>query len=249
MREHLKTNILNFKWPNSAPTFYFALQDTEGCHPIHKSKISRQIKEAFPNTDFSTIEEIYTSFTLPLEKAKKIKISLVDGKELRIYKQYLTLQLKKHFKAQGHIVVKNFVRDTQIWLPSTKQLSEHYKLYYKFSFKIQFAKLTDQPELIISYDGSSKVLNTPVKDIEETEHIKRCVYQQKTFNYQMKLDTEDKQDFHNNIDFSQVFPIYNLQLAKELNIPIEEPTRPANKYQKYVALINKFAEKYLFTKE
>ena len=49
MQEHLKTNILNFKWPNSAPTIYLSLEDIEGSHPIHKSKFSRQIKEVFPD--------------------------------------------------------------------------------------------------------------------------------------------------------------------------------------------------------
>ena len=49
--------------------------------------------------------------------------------------------------------------------------------------------------------------------------------------------------------FDKAFPIFNLQLARALNIPIEEPTRPTNKYQKYVALINKFAASYLFTEE
>ena len=77
-------------------------------------------------------------------------------------------------------------------MPSLKGNTEQYNLFYKFSFKIQFAKLTDLPELIVSYDGTSKVLTTSVKDIEDTELIKRCVYVQKTFNYQMNLDTEEK---------------------------------------------------------
>ena len=97
MQEHLKTNILNFKWPNSAPTFYFSLEDMEGSHPIHKSKFSKQIKEAFPKTDLSSIDQIYTTFTQQIPDAPSIKIKLVDGRELRIYKQYLKHQLKNYF--------------------------------------------------------------------------------------------------------------------------------------------------------
>ena len=134
-------------------------------------------------------------------------------------------------------------------MPSLKGNTEHYNLYYKFAFKIQFAKLTDLPELIVSYDGMSKVLTASVKDIEETELIKRCVYGQRTFNYQMNLDSEDKEAFYNEIEFEQAFPIFNLQLARALNLPIEEPVRQANKYQKYVALINNFAKNYLFKVE
>ena len=58
MQEHLKTNILNFKWPNSAPTIYLTLDDIEGSHPIHKSKFSRQIKEVFPDADLSNTDQI-----------------------------------------------------------------------------------------------------------------------------------------------------------------------------------------------
>ncbi|MCB0537792.1 MAG: hypothetical protein KDE33_09705, partial [Bacteroidetes bacterium] len=61
MQEHLKTNILNFKWPSSTPVIYLSLEDIEGSHPIHKSKFSKQIKEAFPDTDISGLEHIFTT--------------------------------------------------------------------------------------------------------------------------------------------------------------------------------------------
>ncbi|MBK5214881.1 MAG: hypothetical protein JJE55_14635 [Flavobacteriaceae bacterium] len=153
MKEHLKANVLNFKWPNTAPTFYLSLEDVEGSHPIHKSKFSKQIIEAFRETDLSKTDHIFTTYTLPLKNASTFKVNLVDGRELRIYKQFLQNQLKDYFLDQGYIVVKNQIRNIQVWLPSTKGNTEHYNLYYKFSFKIQFAKLTDSPELIVSYDG------------------------------------------------------------------------------------------------
>jgi hypothetical protein len=65
----------------------------------------------------------------------------------------------------------------------------------------------------------------------------------------MDLDTEEKEEFYNAIQFEQAYPIFNLPLARALDIPIEEPVRPANKYQKYVALINNFATNYLFTED
>lgn len=249
MQEHLKTNILNFKWPNSAPTIYLTLEDMVGSHPIHKSKFSRQIKEVFPDADLSNTDQIFTTFTTEIPNAPSIKLNLVDGRELRIYKQFLKHQLRSYFKSKDYIVVKNFVGDVQVWMPSKKGNTTDYNLYYKFSFKIQFAKLTDLPELIVSYDGTSKVLTTSVKDIEDSELIKRCVYGQKTFNYQMDLDTEEKQEFYNAIQFDQAYPIFNLPLARALDIPIEEPIRPINKYQKYVALINNFATNYLFKED
>lgn len=249
MKEHLKANVLNFKWPNTAPTFYLSLEDVEGSHPIHKSKFSKQIIEAFPETDLSKTDHIFTTFTLPLQNEPTIKISTKDRKELRIYQQFLKHQLRNHFLDKGYIVVNNKIRNIQVWLPSTKGNTEHYNLYYKFSFKIQFAKLTDLPELVIAYDGKSKVLTKSVKDIDETEFIKRCVYGQKTFNYQMKIDSEEKEAFYNSIEFDKTFPLFNLNLARALDIPIQTPERELNKYQTYVGLINAFATKYLFTED
>jgi hypothetical protein len=145
------------------------LTNIEESHPIHWSKFSKQIKEAFPDTDLSQVEHIYTTFTQEIPNAPSIKIDLTKGKELRIYKQFLKHQLKTYFLEKGYIVVKNFVRDVQVWIPSKNGNTADYNLYYKFSFKIQFATLTDLPELIVSYDGTSKVLTKSVQDIEETE--------------------------------------------------------------------------------
>lgn len=249
MQEHLKSNILNFKWPNSNPIFYFSLEEVEDSHPIHKSKFSRQVKKAFTDTNFTDIDQIYTTYTQEIPDAPSFKLDLRDAKELSIYKQYLKHRLRSHFRDKGYIVVKNFVKDVQVWIPSKDSNTEQFTLHYKFSLKIQFAKLTGLPELIVSYDGASKVLTTSVQDIEDTECIKRCVYKQSTFNYQMNLETEEKEEFYNSIDFQQAFPIYNLPLARALGLPIEEPSRPTNKYVKYISLISSFAKKYLFTDE
>jgi len=245
MQEHLKFNILSFNWPELKPTFYFSLQDVEGSHRIHRSKFSKQILSAFPELNPKTTEYIYTTFTEHIEDGKDLQIEMYD-EELRIYKQYLKNQIKTYFRSLGLIVVRNFVGDTQIWVPALKSKNVHYNLYYKFSLKIQFARVTKYPELVVSFDGTSKVLKKSVSEIEDSLLIKRCVYNQSTFNYQMKLDTEDKQDFYNSINFNETFPLFNLELAKALNIPLEVPVR-ANKYEKYIGAISAFAKKYLFT--
>ncbi|CAM1365436.1 conserved protein of unknown function [Tenacibaculum soleae] len=250
MKEHLKTNVLTFSWPKKIPTFYFTKDELEESHPIHKSKFSRQILKAFNDVNISGLDQIYTTFTLKTSNSIGVKIDLTDYKELSIYKQFLKHQIRNYCKEQGFIVTKNFVRNIQVWLPAAKEVSNEYTLYYKFAFKLQFAKLTELPELIISYDGTSKVLKTSVQDIEDSEDIKKCIYKNKVFNYQTKPDTPEKEEFFNQIDFSKTYPIFNLQLAKQLNLTLEEEVnRPKNKYQTYTKLINKFANKYLFTNE
>src|SRR5690606_22959568 len=47
----------------------------------------------------------------------------------------------------------------------------------------------------------------------------------------------------------QAFPIFNLKLARSLDIPIPEIDRVLNKYQTYVGVISKFANKFLFSED
>jgi len=246
-KEHLKFNILSFNWPEKNPTFYFGLTDTEGSHLIHRSKFSKEILDAFPTLDPKVTEYIYTTFTQKVEGSIGLQMEMYD-EELRIYKQYLKNEIKKHFLDEGLTVVKNFVGDTQVWIPTSKEVSKHYSLYYKFSLKIQFARITKHPELIISYDGTSKVLKKSIADIEDTTIIKRCMYKQSTFNYQMQLDTEEKQVFYNNINFSEAYPIFNLELGKSLNISLSKPAR-LNKYNNFVTLITTFSSKFICTEK
>lgn len=245
MQEHLKFNILSFNWPAQAPKFYFSLQDSEGSHLIHRSKFSPQILESFPELDPKVTEHIYTTFTEEKEGSIGLEMEMYD-EELRIYKQYLKNRIKQYFLEQGYIVGRNFVRDVQIWIPAIKTQNEHYNLYYKFSLKIQFARVSEHPELVVSFDGTSKVLKKSVAEIEDSTIIKRCVFQQTNFNYQMKLGTEENEDFYNSIDIKETYPLFNLELAKALNIPLETPDRQ-NKYAKYINAIKAFATRYLFT--
>ena len=84
----------------------------------------------------------------------------------------------------------------------TTEVSKEYTLYIKFAFKLQFAKLTELPELIISFDGSSKVLKTSVQDIEDSEDIKKCIYKNKVYYYQTKPDTPEKEEFFKKIQLN-----------------------------------------------
>ena len=248
MQEHLKTNILTFQWPKTAPKFYLSLEEINGSHPVHYSKFSQQVKDKFPETDLSNHKEIYTTFTEKATDSPVIKINFKDRKELKIYGQYLKNEIRKYFREKGFVVTSNFIRNLQVWIPSKKGNTEDYNIYFKFSFKIQFAKLTDKPELVVSYDGTSKVLKTSVKDIEDTIQLRKFIYGQRIFKYQ-KLIKDNNEEFYNSIDFSKAYPLYNLELAKMIKIPLPEFQRETNKYQTYIRTVETFASRFLFTEE
>jgi hypothetical protein len=246
MSEKLHFNILSFDWPEVKPTFYFTLEETENSHPIHKSKWSAKILEAFPELENSDTEEIFTTFTEKTKDAIGLEIKMFD-KELRIYKQYLKHKIRTHFKDKGYIVVKNFIGDIQIWLKEKKEIHPLYNRYYKFSLKIQFAQVSEHPELVVSFDGITKIMNIPLSEIDDTTLVKRTVFQNSVFNYQ-KLNDPEKQDFYNSIVFEEAFPILRKDLAKAYNIPEPAPER-SNRYIKYLKHITTFAKAYLLSEE
>lgn len=246
MSEKLHFNILSFDWPEVKPTFYFSIEETENSHPIHKSKWSAKILEAFPELENSDTEEIFTTFNEKEEGAIGLEIKMFD-KELRIYKQYLKHKIRTHFKEKGYIVVKNFIGDIQIWLKEKKEIHPLYNRYYKFSLKIQFAQVSEHPELVVSFDGITKVMSIPLSEIEDTTLVKRTVFQNSVFNYQ-KLNDPEKQDFYNSIVFEEAFPILRKDLAKAYNIPEPAPER-SNRYIKYLKHITTFAKAYLLSEE
>lgn len=246
MSEQLHFNILSFDWPQPKPVFYFTLEETEGSHPIHKYKWSPKILDAFPELNNTDIDTIYTTFTEQIEGSIGVEIEMFK-KELLIYKQYLKHRLRSYFREKGFVVVKNFVGDIEVWLPEKQLIHALYHRYYKFSLKIQFAQVSDHPELIVSFDGMAKVMNVPISDIEDTTMVKRTVYGNIVFNYQ-KLSDPDKQDFYNSIEFDKAFPLLRKDLAKAYDIPEPTPER-SNRYKKYLEYISAFSKGYLFTAE
>lgn len=246
MSEQLHFNILNFEWPKTQPKFYLSLEETPGSYRVYKNNWSPQIIEAIPDLEKTEARFIYTTFTAKQEDS--IEIELDKGwKNLSIYRAYLKQEMSNYFVAQGFIATRNFVKDLQVWVPEKNGKNEHYTSYFKFSLKIQFAEVTEQPEIIISFDGMAKVMNMPITEIEDTTRVKRAVFKGKVFNYQ-KLDDPENQDFYNSIDFEQAYPLLRNELAKMYGIPSAKPQR-GNRYKKFVDYINIFKDQHLLKEE
>jgi hypothetical protein len=244
MPERLHFNILSFDWPKLKPVFYFTVTRTENSHPIHKYKWSSKIRETFPELEESAIDTIYTTFTTPIEGSKGVEIEMYE-RELLIYKQYLKNEIRDYFRAKGFVVDKNFVGDTQVWLPEKESQHPLYSRYYKFSLRVQFAQVSEHPELVISFDGITKVMSIPLSEIDDTTMVKRTIFNNIVFNYQ-RLQDPGKEDFYNSIEFDSAYPLLRKDLAKAYNIPEPAPER-SNRYKKYLDLITAFAKAHLIT--
>ncbi|MEM0518982.1 MULTISPECIES: Piwi domain-containing protein [Aequorivita] len=245
MQEHIKFNALNFNWPRRLLTFYVSLQKSEGDDTIYYKKFPKSISEVFSKIELEGVTEIYTTFTNPKDGFKPLKIDF-NNANLSLYKQYLNAQIRKYFDNLNIINRKNrIIKDRQVWVLN-QEYHKDYHCYDKFSIKVQIAEISDYPELIISFDGTSKVLKKSVQEIESSQLVKTAVYRNQIINFQMNRDTPEKETFFNSLILNEIYPVLNGNLQKELGIPFQIK-KIKNRYTAYLEKIQKFTKEYLFT--
>lgn len=246
MQEHLKFNILAFNWPRKLLTFYVSLHKTEGADTIHRSKFPKNISEVFSEEELKDVDEIYTTFTTPSKDFKQLTIDFNNNNQ-ELHKQYLNALIKKHFDDQNIINRRNRVlKNRQVYILDESTYHKDYNCYEKFSLKIQIAEVSDYPELVISYDGNSKVLKKSVLELDDTANVTTAIFRNQVINYRTAADTPEKQDFYNSLIFEELFPILNRNLYKQLDIPYTV-TKVANRYPNYLNTIEGFCKEFLFT--
>lgn len=246
MQEHIKFNILNFNWPRKLLTFYVSLNKTQEADTIHHRKFPSTITDVFSNEELEEAEEIYTTFTTPTEGFKTLKVDC-SNYNLNLYKQFLNAQIKKHFDALNIVNRKNrILKDRQVWVIDKNAYHKDYHYYDKFSLKIQFTEVSDYPELVVSFDGTSKILKKSVQELENTHLVTTAIFKNQVVNLQMDTDTPQKEAFYNSLILEELLPILNRGLQRDLNIPFELK-KTKNRYTKYLKKIEDFTKEYLFT--
>lgn len=240
MTNQLSFNAFNFELPAKPRVFYFSQNYFQHAFKIHKSIFPKDLLTHLPETgDFC-----YTSFGKKTDDCISFKIDFKTDNQDFIKKYYNELIRYYFQKIPGLIVKTSFIRDNQIWISNPVISNATYQGYEKFSLKIQFGRLTDKPELVISFDGVSKMLLKPVSEITPNispTNFKKIIYKGKIRNWKKLNDNES-------IDYSQCYPLLNLNLKNALGFPIEVPTRE-NRYAKYMNRIEYFIKNFIDTEE
>jgi hypothetical protein len=238
---NLSFNILTFDFPAENQTFYFAKDDVAKSHKIHKSLFPKEIDSIFPGINNNGTDFIYTTFTGEKEGFTPLKINLSTENE-DLLKRYYNRQINYYFsKVKEQIVKVGFVKENQVWFYSQQHSNAQFHSYLKFSLRIQIKTVSNYPELLLSYDGVSKVLKKSVAElINEISPT--------NFNWVLKGKSLMKwkwlQQSTELIDYNEYFPVINKQLARELNLPFEAPPRD-NRYIKYHKYITSFYKNFL----
>ena len=162
-----------------------------------------------------------------------------------ILKRYYNGLIHNHFKSKGCLVKPNFVSDTEVWLPSEVQDSEGtYKIFDRYSLKVQFKTVSTSLELLVTFEGRSKIFRTPVAELFEEVPVKAfnwVVFEKGLYRFD-ELPDEGKRQY------DKVYPVWNFEIRDALQQETEAPDK-TNKYKKFKTAIDKFYKQYLNTQE
>src|SRR5690606_28512574 len=131
-----------------------------------------------------------------------------------ILKRYYNSLIHNHFKGKGCLVKPNFVSDTEVWLQSSAQDAEGiYKTFDRFSLKVQFKTVSSSLELLVTFEGKSKIFRTPVSELFEEVPVKAfnwVVYEKGLFRFDELPDAGKR-------EYEKVYPVWNFEIRDALH--------------------------------
>jgi hypothetical protein len=240
--QQLHFNVLPFSWPENEGIYYFSKTYEPFSTPIHKSLFPNEIHKIFPEFKAETPDFIYTSFQQRRKGFLPLAIDLrSENKYLlkRIYDQ----RIYYYFKViEKQLVQKGFIKENQIYVLDTNLSNHQVHAYDRYSLKVQLAKVSAYPEIVLTYHGVTHVSKwnlAEVTKITSPKHLVKVVFNNAIHRF------EGFKDKHLD-DYKVAYPVINHQLGKALKLDL--PFRKVdNPYKEYKNRIEYFYERFLNT--
>ncbi len=239
MVQTLQLNIIPFTAPLQEAEFAFYTIKHEGYCPIHKDDLNGAIEGIVDESELHYGNWLYTDFLPAKEDAIVITVNLTDCKYFA--QHYYRHLIRNHFKGVADIMRRNFTNEIEVWFHNTKSTSTKFKLYNQFTLKVQHSRVTDGPELVLSYDGTTKVYNKSIAEIKnfQTENY-NWINCNGELNRWKWLTDEQKLNHEKN------YPVVSNKLKPHFDIAFDIPDFK-NRYPKYFNNLKEFYDKYLNT--
>ena len=239
MVQTLQLNIIPFTAPLQEAEFAFYTTKHEGYCPIHKDDLNGAIEGIVDESELHYGNWLYTDFLPAKEDAIVITVNLTDCKYFA--QHYYRHIIRNHFKGVADIMRRNFTNEIEVWFHNTKSTSTKFKLYNQFTLKVQHSRVTDGPELVLSYDGTTKVYNKSIAEIQnfQTENY-NWINCNGELNRWKWLTDEQKLNHEKN------YPVVSNKLKPHFDIAFDIPDFK-NRYPKYFNNLKEFYDKYLNT--
>ena len=239
MQQTLQLNIIPFSAPVQEAEFAFYKARQDEYFPIFKNDLEGLLDDKFTALELLELEKLYTDFQPAKEDAITIKINLANTP--RFANHYYRHLIRTYFKGVADIMRQNFTSETEVWFHNPTASNAKYKVYNQFTLKVQHSRVTEGPELVVSFDGTTKVYN---KSIAEIHNFKTELYNWINCNGELNrwkyLTDEQKLNHEKN------YPVVSNSLKPHFDIAFDIPDFK-NRYPKYYNYLNDFYSKYLNT--
>lgn len=235
IKQDLILNILTFDHPLETAEFSFFAEKADGLFSIHKSEWPVNIEDFFSKLNH-TVQYLYVNFE-PKPEEKKLSVNL--QKSPRFAKHYYQWLISRYFHNEASVTKPNFIKDNEFWFWD-KEASKpsNYYIFKRFVVKVQIKRITDLPELVISYEGISKIFKKGLNELNApTEAIHKVVYNRQLIPYN-KLTDEAK------LDLSKVRPVLSNSLRSAMGIKWE-PNLITNKLKFFYDEITWFVKTFI----
>jgi hypothetical protein len=234
---NLQINILPFPHPIKEQEFAFYTEQQDSFSPIHKNELKGLIEDFIEKEELSKIDWLYSDFKPARNGAMVINIDLENS--MFFANNYYRHLIRTYFKGVADIIRLNFTSEIEVWFKALQQPDPKYTIYNQFTLKVQQQRVTNGPELVVSYDGTTKVLNRSLKDLINfpTENLNwmNCNGELHRYKY---MPPQFKQDS------DKLFPVISNKLKPHFGVLFEKATF-ANRYPKYKKILESFYNDYL----
>ncbi len=237
MSQLLQLNIIPFTPISTILKFAFYPVKQPGMASIKWDKLF----DEFPEGREKSEQHYYCDFQPAREGAIEKEIELLHA--IRFANNYFSYLILNYFKTiDGAVVFPNFTKDVEVWFADNAIKNPLYKVYNKFTLNVQYGTAVQkQFQIVLSYNGVSKVLHKPIKEIldfDTTKYTKvlcnGCIW-----HYEKNLPDDLRQQLEN------VYPVLNYDLKKEYDI--YEELKKTNRYPVYLSKQVWFYNHYLNT--
>lgn len=250
----MKINVLSlFSGIGGINLGFSLVRRNENDVPMHRAEAPIELWDKHRDA-LSEHQYIYTDFTC--EGADKDWIVPVDiSKSRRFGLHYIRNKVRQYFESKDKLILStDMIKDIILCVKLIKQELPEVTQYCQYSLRIQDSRVSDDFEMVVSYNGVTHIYNKPLStmgSLNDAKYISRVVIGNKIYSYR-----KDYQIICNHI--WEAYPVITNDLKRELHLEYnsQHSTKKefrkgmkGNKYIRQNAYEDLLRTRYLNTKE
>jgi len=236
--QKIQLNVIQFTPTNTQLPFGFIKEKADGYSSLYKGEYPKVLWEQY-EPELKDISHLYCNFTDTPNADYSATVDLHKSPFFALH--YFRFLAFSYFQDKVDVIFPNFVNDVEIWMHDKSRSSTKFNLYNKYTLKFQYARISAGFELVVSYDGTSKIYTKSLQDLGsfDTTLLNWVNCNGVLYRWEF-MPPEQKQDL------DKIFPVLSNTLKPLFGVPFDTPTFE-NRYPKYLKFIEDFYKTHLNT--